>query len=154
MRFAMREHLALRDMTPEEQQPWSNWPDRERHRLAWCSGRRTTGTGIAIRSSVAGAAAIAPEGNPVSLPSLVPDDLPDEPLSPRTQQFAVVVDNTILGMGTAASTQYTSYSTGSFYVTASGAYTITFVGTNFGSGIALIDDVGLNATPAVKLSAS
>ncbi|HEY7328505.1 MAG TPA: fibronectin type III domain-containing protein [Gemmataceae bacterium] len=75
-------------------------------------------------------------------------------ITSRTQQFAIAVDNTIMGMGTAASTQYTSYSTVSFYVTASGAYTITFVGTNSRGGIALIDDVSLNVTPAVKLSAS
>ena len=67
----------------------------------------------------------------------------------RAQEIAVAVGGTILAEGTAAST-YTSYSTESFYVTASGNYAVEFVGLNSSGGIALIDNVGLAATPMVQ----
>ncbi|HTU18626.1 MAG TPA: hypothetical protein VMG10_11245, partial [Gemmataceae bacterium] len=72
----------------------------------------------------------------------------------RSQEIAVAVGGTILAEGTATSNQYTGYSTGAFYVTESGYYTVTFVGLNSRGGYALIDNVGLSATPAVKLSGS
>jgi hypothetical protein len=69
---------------------------------------------------------------------------------PALQQFEVVVGNTVLGIGTPYSTQYTSYSTVSFYVTASGYYSVQFIGTNYSGGIALFDNVSLGATPFVQ----
>ncbi|HEY7155460.1 MAG TPA: immunoglobulin domain-containing protein [Gemmataceae bacterium] len=66
----------------------------------------------------------------------------------NNQAIEVFVNDTPVGVITPTSSSYANYNTGSFYVTASGTYVITFVGLDPRS-TALLDEVSLSASPMV-----